>query len=440
MIKGITNSKKTMPSHGVSLRTLERMLWWFLFLIGILTVWVGTWLESRTNQSSWRATQVHGSIPNQAKSYRSTSSVVYGKHLWSNNSVIPDWMQGYMDWHFSVVTTLTPDNWRQYKYLILRCHRKDERCGGVSDRLKPVPLTLLAAHRSQRILFIDWDRPCPLTEFLIPPIGGFLWTAPSFMIPILREDSNRALTRAATLIDKCQELSSCLVYTHLHDTLGGMTQYDQEFGAGSFQTIYHDLFRIFFRPSPSLQTLIERYLVTDPTKASNATLVEGQYSVAHFRAEYGKEVLRHPVLTEPSFLQHVTFNSIRCASELQPSERRIPIYFASDNAIAMETARQMANKFHYPIITFPRSEDSPRRLDDYDDQTQPSDYYSTFVDLYLAGSGKCVTHGRGGFGRFASLLSFNVSCSSKHVKQFFPAECLGRPPFELQLQNSSRSD
>jgi hypothetical protein len=157
--------------------------------------------------------------------------------------------------------------------------------------------------------------------------------------------------------------------------------------------------------------------------------VEGEYTVAHYRAEYGREVQRHPKLTEPSFLRQVAINALRCASDLKPGA---PIYFASDNVEALQLARQLASKTRYPIITFERSEDTPLKLDTWNGTFVPSDFYSTFVDLYLAGSGACVSHGRGGFGRFAALLSFNASCSSKHVKQFFPVPCVGQPPFRAR--------
>lgn len=357
--------------------------------------------------------------------------------LWTSNPVIPDWMKEYMDWHASVVATLSLDNWEHYNFLVLRCYRKDERCGGVSDRLKPVPLMVLAAQRSNRVLFIDWDRPCPLSEFLVPPPGGFQWAAPTFLLSIFQEHPSLVLTRAANLIERCQDSDAKLIQNHIHDTQGGMTQYDRELGTGSFQQIYHELFRIFFVPSPGVQRLIDLQLQLKvqtndgslSTKNHSLLLVEGEYSVAHYRAEYGREISRHPLLTEPAFLRKVAINAIRCASELQP--QRVPIYFASDNALALETARELATTLHYPIITFDRSEKVPLKLDDYNKTTpvRPSDYYSTFVDLYVAGSGKCVTHGRGGFGRFASLLSFNASCSFKHVKQFFPVTCEGRSPF-----------
>lgn len=344
------------------------------------------------------------------------------------------WIQDYHEYHSEVVRNLTPDNWRNFKYLVLRCYRKDERCGGLSDRLKPIPLVLLAAQRSGRILLIDWDRPCDLQNFLKPPKRGFQWIPPGFLAPVLRSStSTNIVTRASQLVSKAKE-EPLIIFTHLHDFHGGETQFDEEFGVGSFQAIYHDLFRLFFAPAEDVKILMNRHLLgtkvsyNHPISASKeGILVEGQYSVAHYRAEYGKEIQRHPILSKPEFLQKVAINAIRCASELQTS--RVPIYFASDNPLALNTVRRLASDVNYPIITFHRAEDVPKHLDSYDNETRPSDYYSTFVDLYLAGSGRCVTYGRGGFGRFASLLSFNATCNSKHVKQFFPSTCQGRPPF-----------
>jgi hypothetical protein len=167
-------------------------------------------------------------------------------------------------------------------------------------------------------------------------------------------------------------------------------------------------------------------------KMKAANLVPGQYAVAHYRAEYGKEVKRHPKLREPGFLQAAAHNAVRCASELQPGA---PIYFASDSAFAMENVKQWADGLNYPVIQFERTEAKPLALDDMGNEThpnKPSDYYSTFVDLYLAGNGNCLTYGRGGFGRFASMLSYNVSCSRKHTKAFFPVNCKGAPPFDTE--------
>jgi hypothetical protein len=196
---------------------------------------------------------------------------------------------------------------------------------------------------------------------------------------------------------------------------------------------------------------------TATSSSTMAELIPGKYSVAHYRAEYGREVARHPKLREPKFIQNIAINSLRCAIELQPND---PIYFASDNRIALETVQKYAEYVNYPIITFDRDEKVVLKLDDignitdessHDDvvvdgtsneQQQsprrrrhpPSDYYSTFVDLYLAGEGNCVAFGRGGFGRFANLLSYNATCSFKHVKQFYAVPCRGLPPINKNME------
>ena len=53
---------------------------------------------------------------------------------------IPTWMKEYFDWHRVQTTTMTPTNWyhEKRKYLIIRCLR-GQRCGGLSDRIKPMP-------------------------------------------------------------------------------------------------------------------------------------------------------------------------------------------------------------------------------------------------------------------------------------------------------------
>lgn len=350
--------------------------------------------------------------------------------LWRNSTVIPKWMKEYMDWQASVVPTLTEENWKNYQYVILRCYRADERCGGVSDRLKPIPLLVLAAQKGRRLFFIDWDRPCSLEEFLMPPTGGYDWRIPTHLRDTIHNEPNTFVaTRAQNIIQHCQGKTK-VFYTHIHDTQGGSTQYDEVNGPGSFSQVYHDLFRVFFQPAIGVRRKIA-------SKVEMSGLRYGEYHVAHFRAEYGKEVIKHPKLSEPRFLQKVTVNAIKCASEF-PTQHHVgnkgptPIFFASDNTVAVERAKSLGEELNYPIVTFERSEASPLPLDKYNgslSEIDPSLYYSTFADLYLAGNGDCVTHGRGGFGRFASLLSFNVSCSSKHVKQFFPVECKGKGPF-----------
>jgi hypothetical protein len=343
------------------------------------------------------------------------------KNLWADNPNLPDWMKEYFSWHAHQLALISQSNWKtnNRRYLLLRCYREDERCGGVSDRIKPLPLILLAAYQSQRLIFIDWSRPCRLEEFLVPPVGGLNWTTPEWMRDAFSQEpvNNRKLcTQAGRLLEVANTTTTTVVQTHMHDTFGGANQYNEIEGDNAFSNIYHDLFRVVFTPSPPIQRLID-------SKSESVGLIPGQYSTAHYRAEYGKEVQRHPILQKESFIQKMALNAVACASFIQPGD---PIYFASDNMLALETIRDFAKQENYPIVTFDREEKTPLPLDNFGNETisyLPSDYYSTFIDLYLAGNGICVAHGRGGFGRFANMLSFNSTCVIRHTKSFFPEIC-----------------
>ena len=342
------------------------------------------------------------------------------KNLWVDNPNLPDWMKEYFSWHAEQLPSVTQSNWNSdnRRYLIVRCRREFKQCGGVSDRIKPLPLLLLAAYQSQRLIFIDWSIPYPLEEFLVPPVGGLNWTAPEWMRSATSQEpasNGKLCTQAGRLLEIVKE-TTIVVQTHMQDTFGGANQYNEIEGDNAFSNVYHDLFPVAFIPSLPVQKLID-------AKAQSVGLIPGQYSTAHYRAEYGKEVKRHPVLQEPSFIQKMALNAVACASSIQPGD---PIYFASDNMLALETVREFAKQENYPIITFDRQEKTPLKLDTTGNATisyPPSDYYSTFIDLYLAGNGKCVAHGRGGFGRFVNMLSFNSTCVTRHTKKFFPDTC-----------------
>ena len=45
-----------------------------------------------------------------------------------------------------------------------------------------------------------------------------------------------------------------------------------------------------------------------------------------------------------------------------------------------------------------------------------SDFYDTFVDLYLLALSKCTTFGRGGYGSWAAIMGSNRTCSIDYRK------------------------
>jgi hypothetical protein len=164
----------------------------------------------------------------------------------------------------------------------------------------------------------------------------------------------------------------------------------------SFDQVYHDVWRIFFTPSQPVARLIQREM-------DRMELVPGDYAAAHLRALYGRTKDRsHSVATE------WTRNALNCASTLRPGG---PFLFSSDHTFSQRAALQYGVERNSKVVT--RIHDKlPLHLEktDHWELTEPSEFYDTFVDLYLMGMSQCVTFNRGGFGHWASLIGYNSTC------------------------------
>jgi hypothetical protein len=90
-------------------------------------------------------------------------------------SAVPLWMTSYIEWHQKIRPTINANTFTAHKYLVMFCYRRRGLCGGLSDRIKYVPLAMCLASLSQRMLFIRWDSPAPLEEFLVPTPHGLDW-------------------------------------------------------------------------------------------------------------------------------------------------------------------------------------------------------------------------------------------------------------------------
>ena len=133
--------------------------------------------------------------------------------------------------------------------------------------------------------------------------------------------------------------------------------------------------------------------------------------------------------------QKNAINAVKCASQLHSGD---PIYFASDSTASVQAVQNyaMANQLpiHTPITgqtdTIPNTDTTmpsgeivvengdPLHLDfaGRGNRTWPvSAYYDTFVDLLMLGSARCISYGEGGYGIFASLLSYEPTCTSVHT-------------------------
>jgi hypothetical protein len=328
-------------------------------------------------------------------------------------------MKQYFDWHVSVRSKLTRENWRDRRYLVLRCLRTDYKCGGASDRLNALPYLLMLANRTNRLLFITWSRPAPLEEFLVPPAGGLDWTIPDAV------DLEPLLTGRRRIYSKKKNETGIIAMPenafwagtdrmvvevrlkgnpveHIYD------ENRQSSSEATFERVYSDVWHVLFEPSPKLAAVIARTY-------EKLGLTPGQYVSMHVRAQFAENNTDD---------KDSVLNALRCASSLSPGA---PIYVASDSLPVSTYAFEYGTRVLNHLVTTNLRAEPPLHIDrgksfldhakaDWD-KYPASAYYDTFVDLYLLSGGRCSTYGIGGYGYWASTISRNVSCSVQHNRR-----------------------
>jgi hypothetical protein len=325
---------------------------------------------------------------------------------------LPPWMIQYFVWHNETRYNLSPSNWDSTQYLILGCLRSLPNCGGISDRLKPLPMILLEASRNGRLLLIWWERPKPLEEFFLPPKdgNGLDWTVPEWLKSKLRPNvvgSNIHSSLASTFQQGATLLRGgrnkrVIVFKIQSPTAGEDLYGEQPDSESTYPGVFHELFRRLFVPVPRLAGLIQSTM-------QKHGLVAGRYSSAHLRAMYGKRDSR-----DVQELIELTVLGINCASNLHPGG---PIYFASDTGDAITASQRYANLHSLPVSSLDYTTD-PIHLDkdlQWENRTA-SEYDPTFVDLYLLSQSRCVAYSNGGYGTFGSLLSHDAQCNIRFFK------------------------
>jgi hypothetical protein len=199
---------------------------------------------------------------------------------------------------------------------------------------------------------------------------------------------------------------------------GGQAAYNSklEERETDFAHVYHDVWRIFFTPSPPVAQTIVQVL-------NDKGLTPGHYISAHVRALYGKD------FETPKLIQDWTKSALNCASHLR-NPPGSPIFLASDSDLAADFGVDYgASQHRAKVVTHESHPNPPLHLDSdnhhnsnnqtKDDTiimlspTTPSDYYDTFVDLYLLSLGGCVFTTKGFYGSWALLIGGNVSCTRR---------------------------
>lgn len=303
------------------------------------------------------------------------------------------WIQSYTMWHQNTVANLKVDNWKDHKFLILYCPRQGH-CAGTSDRLQPAVLILRLAEQSKRLLFIRWEHPYPLEEFLVPT-GAINWTMPDWLVNV----TNLGIGRLPLYSPK-RKLISYDNHTAIIARFNIGTQiskiHDAMEGNGAHAKIYSKAFHLLFQPSPPVANMIQERL-------QSAGLQRDTYAVAHARVKYKRP------LPEKKKLEFEVAKAINCASQLMPGAK---IYFASDAAEAKKAAQAYATQNNYSVVVFTDLE--PIHLE-FASNRSVQEYYPVFVDLYLLSYGQCISFGKGGYSPWANLISSNVSCASQYI-------------------------
>ena len=375
---------------------------------------------------------------------------------------LPKWLQDYVVWH----TEQRKKPSRLCKFLIIPC-LQGSRCGGTSDRLRPLPYWLLLAKLTERVLIIKWDKPHDLHEFLVPPPGGLDWRSfPAIESRVINgrhsRRPNRFLThfwadpRGACGDQYKYSMANCTItqvvprireavdkqfvtvsFTKRHrqiinegNMLAQQFSYENEMpiisGWESAEMI-GDIFRVMFEPVPALAHQINRTM-------ASLGLREGEYVSSHVRVRYSGVAGNAPVDRGikrkmdkdggvfrfygdmKSFSMKMSSNAINCGHFLSPG---LPVLLLSDshhvtnfwNSTGTKSVRENAN---VTVLAVNRPKEPPHiDRDDGWPGSKPSDFFSVFEDILMMGGSKCVAHGIGSFGSFGSGLIGN-RCKTSH--------------------------
>ena len=411
-----------------ALRSILFVSGWFLAIYAMVLVRMQSFLngaeESLTGAS--KTGHVHVSLPHNTKVTRgnlvkksfaqpSANYTVDSFDLWEGETTLPEWMKAYFRWHKETQSRLLMsmgdfDKFKEFRFMILMCHEKSTKCGGTADRLSAMPFLLRLAAKSRRLFFIYWGRPCALEEFLVPPVGGMDWRVPSRLKDKLLSHANFGATEEdlLSLVGTDLTVVTCRFQSHDH----GSIYFDKakRTSEKTFSEVTRDAWKVLFTPSPGVSRRIVSLL-------NEIHLRPGNYVAAHLRALYAVKD------RDPELVTFWTQNAVNCSSQLGPHE---PIFFAADNRAATLWAQRYGAQMGVNVLVRKgRDQAEPLHLDKATDwrNREPSEYYNAFVDLYLLSLSQCVTYGMGGYGKFASYLSYNASCAMQHHTALGVSEC-----------------
>ena len=306
-----------------------------------------------------------------------------------------------------------------------------EACGGITDRMWQIPYYLWLARQSGRHFLIRFSTPHPLEEFYVPPKGGLDWRLPAgtFIDEELERHGNKSFSEMRNQrrmqwhqhISKPQWKKERVIFANTN-----LAHLDTEQVAG-FKTIdvIAGMFRRMFQPTP----LVARKVFVVATENG---LAPGNYAGVHIRARFPvtnqKQIKSRKqnsdaqgggfVMEDPNTFQIVAGianNALNCALQIMSNTSRV--YVASDSVEPIEYITKLSkwgqnsteqmhlcNDTPTPRIASRKDQDvEPKHFNFQNGKVE--EFANIFVDQWILGHAKCISHGAGGFGMFVSAMT-----------------------------------
>mmetsp|Transcript_20783 Transcript_20783/g.60474 ORF Transcript_20783/g.60474 Transcript_20783/m.60474 type:complete len:439 (-) Transcript_20783:443-1759(-) len=334
---------------------------------------------------------------------------------------LPAWISDYARWHARVravgAKEATP---------LLIVSVQDHHSGGLADRLRSLPFFVWEAARAKRLILMQWANPCPLEEFLLPPLGGIDWTVPAEL------DQSNAVWCYCQDESCCNQLagntSTMIKTTHNEWTFRtGMRKLAAQMNVSSLSDpVFSNIFRLLFTPSPPVQALLDETM-------GRLGLAARNFDAVHLRARYPGT---SPAFEKPGLfsrtvdadgmkwtrqakeeIRQLFVQAIDCLPS-NVSSSKLPIYFASDTneAVRMIThERDAVTGFVTPYEKFHLNRNDHVGIVR---KTPPSAFYPAFVDLWVLSMARCLSIGAGGYGIVASIIG-ETECVVFHQPNAF---------------------
>jgi hypothetical protein len=372
---------------------------------------------------------------------------------------LPAWVTNYFEWHGQMRQQFPDQELFEHddapKILLKYCKWKDRViCGGLYDRMGTIPKVLYVANRTNRVLLIKWYVPMKVETFLLPV--AINWTSPHHDRLRSRNFFRNNLQKPKSAKHFIQwALDKPAVDEHLlvvHREANSLNLKKELLALNETDTIektttFGKLWRALFRPSPLVQDEIDATM-------ESLGLEPGKYSATHCRVRHpgrfaeivsGKNGSEADVTGLPwhgpnkEMALASAVRALQCTQWLSNSTEE-PVYFYSDsedlvhhllveqNQSKTETTTLLAKNNETKLDRKRRSVLKSTILAARDVSRWPTAhldrqvglpaeaYVSTFVDLYIAASARCISFGVGNFGYLAAKIS-GTDCVVLHEKQ-----------------------